>query len=354
MSLSIHRLKELLESKNFFIKRTYSESGLYMYIHLTDTNGNDMLLYIPSKYDIPVDKSLPNDFKIKEFEIDNINNDNIAIKYADDNKINDINNNYIDLDMENKLNNKELEEQLEKNYESDIIFYNIEEKNTVKDCTRQLKRLGLSVKNIKYKLGILYSTHLIIIRRDDTISCFNIKNFIPENKLINILVISDLEIFYEKLNVFQGEVIHIQDSIQNLLDRNNNLHLNRLHTFIQNKNNNLEILTTIQTKKNKNLLTINEYRKIYADLENIETNLTDAKSKIFSSPNEQFNHLSSIDNELTNIYIYKQKLSESIKNLLLKVKHLSLSIDKLLFDNQIMIDKIDKNLNMLHSLSLTL
>ena len=66
MSLSIHKLLQILDKCDLYASKYYSKDGMCVYINMVSKiNGNEYMLYVPSKYNISV-KDIKNNF-IKNF-----------------------------------------------------------------------------------------------------------------------------------------------------------------------------------------------------------------------------------------------------------------------------------------------
>ncbi len=349
MSLSITKLKELLESKGFYPKMYYTIDNLCIYIYIeSKDNLNKFLIYIPSKYDINMkNTNIENVYKIKEIEIDNINTNNIAEKYGDNINQDELIDKYNVKEMEFKLNynHNNLEEQLEKGYNKSIEFENREDINNVKDINRQIKRLGLTVKNIKYKLCIQYKNYLTIIRRDDSISNFIIKGINIE-RLNRYYVVGDLEIFYEKMETYINDINIVENNIQDILDKNQILHTNILNKFLAEKQDIINMSKNIYNKKFYYKHYINTYNLLLKDLDNIEQHVIE-KNRI---PNNIYSNSSSSSTELYTVYANKNEIIKEIASLKEKNHNITLSVDKIMFDNQILLDKIIKNFSELNKI----
>lgn len=70
MSLSIHKLLQILDKCDLYASKYYSKDGMCVYINMVSKiNGNEYMLYVPSKYNISVKDIKNNVYEIKSFDI---------------------------------------------------------------------------------------------------------------------------------------------------------------------------------------------------------------------------------------------------------------------------------------------
>ena len=173
------------------------------------------MLYIPSKYDVKMKNFKSYDLK----EINNINStSDIVLEYGYDNDNKDREDMYHDHGTHKDVN----EFNLMDNYKSEININNTRSRDNeeVKCLFRQMKRLKYSVENLSYKLCIMYKSYLCVIGRDNSISCYFIKNFNSEDNTKNILVCFDLEILFAKNIRIHNELKQVKDGIQKIINKN--------------------------------------------------------------------------------------------------------------------------------------
>lgn len=348
MPLSIVKLQSLLEKKGFISTKFFALEGLCMYVEVICGNtGIKFLLYVPSKYEIPVGHG-KGVYKVKYIELD-MGEDSVADEYANSSGLEeDYANTMINLSPDD---NEEMEEHLENNYKQIIPLKDIsdEDKTVLRSLYRQLRRLRHCVVNIKYKVGIIFKNYLTVIRRDDSIDCLYIKHF-NRRDIKKMYIVVDLETFYDKGEKMIEDINHVQDGIHRVMYRNQFVHSNIMGKMLENK----KTIDTISTKTNEKrmkyedqlqrlnrmleILNVNE-KKFLTELcelsergtANIHTDVDVAHRKIY------------LEGELAKIVSLKEKIMRTMNEVRERRENTALSIDKIMFDNTVMFDCMIKN-----------
>ena len=162
MPLSLNKLEKILGSKNLIIRKNFTVGDMAVYLEVFNpVSADSFLLYIPSKYDIPISPG-SNSYKITDLEINE--DGNIPKDYAGEPDDFDLEKQYqeIDLDLKPNLDKDDLKERMEENYNHPISLKDVSKKdmNELREIFRQLCRLKLCVQNVKYKVCIIYKFYL--------------------------------------------------------------------------------------------------------------------------------------------------------------------------------------------------
>lgn len=359
MTLSLYKLEKILSSKGMISKKIFIMNGLCVYLEVIIINNADsFMLYIPSKYEIKVDKS-DGVYKIKYIDIDE--NGTIPEDYAENPDNFDLEKQYdkINFEFTSGKNNGDIQSHLEEDYNHEVSLKDISktDKNQLREIFRQLRRLKLCVQNLKYKLCILYKYYMCCIHRDNTFNFILVKNLtgLPERKLI---VTIDLENFYKKIDEVSIHVKTIREAVYNILDKNQNKHIQNLQKILEQKNNLTVFSENINTKKDETLEYLIKLENLLLDLtetekKNIEKiieiqnhykeNTTGTGISGLHSDIERTHQISKYESELSRINLLKQELIRNIITVKSKYENLALKTDILVFDNIVMIDAILKN-----------
>jgi len=330
MSLNITKLDKFFIEQNLIPLKYFTLDRKCLYIELFCTNyAVTFLLYIPTRFQFDLENK-ENIFKLKYIDVEN-KEDNLQEQQ-------DIYENNI------LLNSKHVEENLENNYKSDIIINDTFYKNLI-SIHKQLKRLSYSVQNIKYKIGIFYKNYICVTRRDNSLNFFSIKHYSKKNKQ-KIIIIIDLETFFDDIENISSNIQIVTDSIYKILQKNQNSQINLFGEVVE--NNKYSINDTISKLYNK----INEYNILLKDLNIIfekmilkESNFLDEYENLEKNINNIDKSLkkSHLEKELNSITINKNNIVKNISQLKEKKENLLLNIDKITFDNILMLDRIVKN-----------
>jgi len=347
MPLSLPKLHDLLLSRGLIPNSYFVMEGTVFYIELFSLKSPDIFyMYIPSNYEFPAPKPGSG---TDTFELETIN-----IPYSDD-----ITNDYgqpenrIEDGIQIGNGNEPIEQYLENNYKQDINLKDLtpDELQQMKSIYRQLKRLKYSVQNIKYKLAITYKNYICGIRRDDSINFFAIKKY-PRNSGKKLVVVSDLEVFYENPEKMVEDVRRVKSSVEKIFDKNRviNSDIGQRITEKTMK----EIPLKIQKKKLDYDKLIQSLEKILSETSSTEERklkeLKEVEDSIPANLNADVSKItqrSRLEQELEKIAELK---GEIIQNLILTIEkrdNAILSVDKLMFDNNVMYDAIVKNFSKL-------
>lgn len=349
MPLSIAKLQDFLSSKGFVPNKYFTMEGSCFYIELFCLKTADIfLLYIPSKYDIQV-KSDNNVFKIKY--IDMSNSDNITDEYAGQPDNLDIENAYGNMQVQLSPDKDKMEEHLESHYRHGISLSDISKDDTtdLKGAYRQLKRLKYCVQNLKYKLAIIYKNYLCAIRRDESIDCFTAKNY-PREDCKQLMVVIDLETFYDKSEKLVEDIQVVRQSIYRVLERNQNMHGRVMEKIIENRKDIALIPQLVEVKKNKYDTMVTQLQEMLAIMSEAEKNviaelyeLNQNNSDGLQNDINRVHHKSRLEKELDKINSIRGSISKHMFVLREKRENAILSVDKIMFDNTVMFDCMVKN-----------
>lgn len=354
MSHSFTKLDLLLQSNGFIPKNIYTIDNYCVYIEISCISTTEIfLLYIPSKFNIKPDKY--NTYKLKYVDIEK--GDNIVEKYADEPDNYDIKNDYTGIDIDDIDKMDDLENNLTENYNREIMLKNLnkEDKDILKDIIRQLNRFKFCTQNIDYKLSILYKNYLCSIKRDDTIECYYINNY-PIKIERNLYVSIDLKSFYKKIKNVNEDINIVKESIYKILNQNQIKNSRILADMLENKEKLLTYSDIIFKKKEYYQQYLKELQNMLKKLNSNEEELLNQKNSIKSqvtnygikgvhSDIQNSHNIFQIDTKLTKLYELRNELIIDIIKTRSEQENIVLEVDKILFDNSIMLNEIIKNFN---------
>lgn len=353
MPLSLNKLRKILYEKGFITKKMYKISGNCNFIEIISILSGDMfMLYVPSKYKFRVNE---NCHKMKLIHLNEKDREEIANEYAESPNQDRMEDIYDEIELEtdyNKKNIDNIEELLEGKYKKPIHLkdLNIEDSYDVKCVFRQLRRLKYCVQSIRYKLVLKYKKYICVLHLDDTIECFYVKS-LPMVDQRKIIVTMDLELFYENFDNLTEEITQVKSGISKVLDKNHINHSKTLQKMLEKKDTIIQVTNQLFNKKNELRKYINHFQGLLNEM--------NASEKINKKRLDNLNYKNNSTNSNLTLSQQKRKIIEEIKknyrlkdeiiDNILKVQnqeeHISLIIDKILFDNTVMLDRIFKNLN---------
>jgi hypothetical protein len=351
--LSLNKLESLLSTKSIIINKVFIIDNLCVYIEVICTsNGNMFLLYIPSKYQIKPD-SRSDIYKISFIDdIDNV--DDIVQDYGEEPDNLEVEKKYNEVDLDIKIDSKnDIAGILEDNYKRPINLKDLrKDKKDLQNIMRQLSRLKFCTQSIKYKIGIKYKNYLSCIRKDDSIDCYIIKKFTGKN-YYKMMIIVDLETFYNNLDSINNDINTIQEGIFKVLDKNHFSHTRTFDKLLQEEKDVVKTMNEIYEKKK-------EYTSNILKLENILETINQSEKNIFQQINiaqekyskkdglhsdiEKAHVMEKYNTDLEKVINLKQEIIKTIMEIKLKKEDLFLFTDKFLFDNNVLIDTLFKNI----------
>ena len=364
MPLSINKLNKLLAGKGFIPDKYYTIEDLCVYIELVSISDADVfLMYIPSKYKFSV-KNKPNVYTLKYFDYED-EEENTADDYAGEIDEYLIENTYQEIDMgiNSEDKNPNIASYLEKNYKRAIKLKDVsdEDNKEVRDTVRQLKRLRFCVKNVKYKISIIYKHYICSINRDDSIECYSIKKY-NGSKSKKLFITTDLETFYSKIDTLILNLTTVRKGLCHILDKNQFSHKKTLQLLLDTKNSIMGFSDRAYSKKL-------EYDKYYNEaidmLENIKQSEKNKLSLLYelnekykdspfnkglSNDIDKTHQMSILENEISDIQKIKEEIVRTAFDFKTKKENTMLTSDKIMFDNNVMIECVIRNFSKLEKI----
>lgn len=360
MPLSLSKIEDLLASKGFIPRKFFTLDDYCIYIEaLSVSNGSSFMLYISSRYELKVtDREHIYRLKFMEMNPDEtvISNyasepDNVDIeKYYNDN----------DIELTTEKFTDDLEKKLKDNYNRPLLLKDLskEDNKNLKDIFRQMQRFMFCVQNVKYKLSIYYKNYLCSITKDDELDCFMIYDF-PKSENQQLLIYVDLKTFYAKLESVTDDIVIMKDGIHRLLDQNQLKHSKLLSEMLEQRIAILQVSDIVSKKKGELHIFIKEFEECLKKINNSEKELLDKVQEIKTTYTdmssvkgihydiEKSHMLAHYDKEIKNVSKIKQEIIDNIIDLRSKYENITLKMDRILFDNSVMINEISKNFSKL-------
>lgn len=352
--LSLKKLEKLLATRNFVPSKFFSIDGICVYIEFISTvSPNSFYLYIPSKYEFSVGNKFPV-YELKFLDIED-EDKHVAHEYTEQPNTNELGKAYTEVNT-NTIT-EEMEDHLLNNYKSNI---NIDMKKVdtqnIKDMVRQIKRLKFSIENTRYKIMLFYKNHMCSIRRDNDMEFFNAKNYPSVNEM-RFFVTGDLELIYEKLDTLNNDISVIKHGIHGVLERTQIKHGVSLDRLMNNKkdiNSYISMIMTRQAKYNDQIIRLEKMLKIINDkIAVINKHLALTKGRKTTSLDldmQRTNEAGKLYEDLQKLNTIRQNILDTMSEVNTRKENISLTLDKIMFDNQIMLHQIMENFEKLHYL----
>ena len=366
MTLSIDKLISLLEKKGFIIRKYYIQDGYCRFIEILSISTIDRyIISISDKYQfVPRTSDAALVYKIKSIPI--IKSDNISEKYAGRLEENKIAENYDEIELKSQypyeIENCEdvnMEVNLTNQYKRPIILKDVAETDNgiLQDIFRQLKRLLYCVKFLKYRFCIIYKSYIAVLHQDETIECFRIKKF-QEVDQRDLYITIDLEVFYENSRVLQDDLDQLQNGIRSILDKNQEVQVKHLENMIEKQYQIIKIINKINQQKLMYRQDLEKFKALFLKVDDninlIINKINSLNQNIQITNNEKqaalIKEKTLVYRKLTELYSKKEVIATAIIDIRKSEHSIALNTDRLLFDNNVMLDKIFKNLINLNDL----
>lgn len=358
MPLSTDKLDKLLSLKGFVTNKYFVIDNNIVYMEIVSISTADaFLLYIPSKYNFPLKKA-NNVYKLKYIDVDDTTT-NTADDYAGKPDEYDVENKYqeIDINASPSVKDRNIASHLEESYKRVITLKDIstDDQQELGDLVRQLKRFRFCVQNVKYKIAIIYKNYLCCIKRDDSVECFSIKKFRGKDSK-SLYITADLELLYEKMDSLLMNMSTIKKGLYHILDKNHFTHTKTLEKLLIEKNDVMTMSDNAYSKKieyethlkdaNDMLKTINKSERSLLNKIR-EANGSSSAGGSLNNDIERSHVLAKLNTDLDEVQRTKNDIIKTIFELKAKRENAMLNVDKIMFDNTVMIDCVLRNFSKL-------
>ena len=353
MSHSFTKLDLMLQSRDLYIQNIYSMNGYCVFIEVFSTTTSDVfLIYIPSQFNIPVEKYTS--YELKYIDVDT--SQDIVGNYAQEPSVNELKSDYFGIELDTVEVGDDIESNLVDNYGREIKLKDInqDDKMTIKDILRQLKRFKLCTQNICYKMSILFKNYLCSIKRDDTIECCYILKFPPKTER-NLMITVDLKSLYKKTDTLCEDMCMVRESLYTILNQNQDKHTRLIEKILSHQEMIRTYTEIVYTRKQELSNYISKLQGMIEKLDNEEIALVDQLDQIKKRERSDVKNIHvDMDNtravhavnvKLDKLLGLKKEVIEDICKSKVERDNLYICIDKNLFDNSIMLNEINKNFN---------
>jgi len=368
MPLSIDRLNQLLEKKGFTCRHYYVVDGHCKFIEILSINTIDSyLLHIPDKYKFEPrtsDRHLVS--KIKPIQI--INPNNMEQKYTGGIDNLQITESYDEIELKSQYPHQmkefediDMEANLTAQYRRPIILKDVaDDDNTTLQCIfRQLTRLRFCVQFLKYKFSILFRDYLVTLNSKSTIECFRIKHNYNSSDERHLYITIDLEVFYENAKILLEDLDQLQNGVRAILDKNQQVQTKHLEVMLTKQQDLIKTLDSFTENKQQIRYELQRFKELFNTVDESINDLVHQVNELNNlipqntgvKQDKLIKQKHSIYIRLTQLYGKKEEIAKSIIYYRKNEHHISLNIDRILFDNNIMLDKIFKNLHQLYKLN---
>ncbi len=350
MSLSVDKFQKLLTSYSMIPLRYYTKDDCMKLVEVMCLeNGELFMVYIPSDYDF---KMSPGEeaYSLKQIEFDS--DGKLPSKYAA--KLNDMEMSEmydkVDLLTESKMMDKsiDVEKQLIDQYRQKFVVPSSEEaaSEKVRDLLNQLERLSKCVESNSYSLSVI--TNSLAVVDADHMYMIRGKEFREDRAYI---VTIDLELLFQNIGYVCNDVTEINKAIQRILTKNHASHMTRIDTCIDGMARSRDVMNETIDKVERYNSYLERFKIFLKKMKErdseIRSNLKDLSSRSGGISGELgvLKEREKLEKELEWLGNTRTKIYEKIVQLQKKSRNLSLTLDKMLFENLLLMVTIQRNLN---------
>lgn len=344
MPLSIDNFEQMIQKGGFVVKKFYRIKHICVFVEITSVKStNTFLVSIPSKYVFNIG-SEKNVYKIKPILMEETSSDikdyvkelSSVQNFAQTPSEMDIENEYKEIDIPSldKINEKGVVQLLE-SYNNPIHIDIIKREDTsiVKHLVRQLRRLQYLVKDIPYTLSIFQGNYLGVLETNKRITCFAVKDHYNQ-KGRRLMVVTNFERFLSKMEDIDYNVSCIINGVVRVLNTTFKRNSKKLTILLEQKTNTLNHINKFYNQQVGYTEQINSYKSML-------TTLTEKEQNIDSNSNKMDQLLKSA--QLQHIDGLKDDIIKNVLTLSDKRDNIMLLIDRVLFENSIMMNSILEN-----------
>ena len=354
--LSFGKLEKLLANNALLIKRVFGVKDMAVYIEILSlASASTFLIYIPSKYDIKAPRGI-DFYEMHVLEIEDL--DSIADDYGQPRDNIDLEMAYEEVDLENRKSGGDFVKHLEESYKRPVQLRDITLADTkeLKEICRQTNRIKFCVNNLKYKLAILYKTFISVVRRDDSVRCYFIEG-LRKLAVRQLFVVVDLETLFSKSESIVSDVQSVITGVHRVLEKNQISHGKIMRAMLDARDEAAGLADNIYYKKASYTEYIKQFETILEQLTERERNLYEQLCALRDGSGGNGSgrvgmtqdiitsrQTGKIEEEMSSIEAMKKDAMKNISKLSAKRDDVGLYIDKLMFDNSVMMDAIKRNI----------
>jgi hypothetical protein len=337
MSLDIKKFKKILQKNEITIINYYRLDGKCALIKAFLNNICEFLLiYVSTKIRFEIEGD--NVYDITELD-DSSDNDNLD-DYSNNSKLP----NMEKIDEEKSLSKYN---ELTKKYKINISLEDSDEPAPRK-MKRQITRLKIPFSSLQYDIAI-HNNKYIGASFGDSISIYNIKNYNSKNSR-QIMYLSNITDLIENIEEVNDNIQIIKTQFYDILK---NVSSSNFNSFSSENKKYQDVSQNILLKKNDYLNSIDEYKKLYQTIKQKEDILISNYQKMVKT--EDSLKRSSLEQkyqkEMNELFYTKNDIVKKGVLLISKYHKIILITEEVSFDNSIMIERVNKNYELLKEIS---
>ncbi len=336
-SLDIKKFKKILQKYDITILEYYCiDKKCALIKAFINPLCEFLLIYIPTK--IRFEISGQNVFDATELEEDKSDPDD----YSNTSKVPNIGS----IDEEKSVSKYQ---ELTKKYKTNISLENSDEP-VQRKINRQLSRLKLPFSKLQYDIAI-QNTKYIGVSFGDSNSIFLIKNYSKlKTPIYNIMYVINVNDLIDKLEDLVQDIDTIKTQFYSIIKNVSNSNFNSISQENKSYDN---IFLGIISKKDDYQKSIAEYKELYNKIKEREDSIIENYQNMIKSSTDNIKKVSlenKFQKEMNDLFFSKNDIIKKGTILVSKYQKNLLILEEVSFDNSIMIERINKNFNLLKDL----
>lgn len=367
MPLSYDKINSLFNSKGFIVLKKFIRHDICYFLEVISVKrGETFIVSISSKHKLAIPKDSYEVYKLKNIDI--AREEEVRERYTESPDPLDLEKSYSEVEISQNFSLEDQPNNLEKkmlgSYDRKIDIKNIErrEEKNGKEIFQQLKRLKFCIKNLPYKLAIIYLSYLCVVSDyDNVIDSYHISHFNSFSKR-KLYITIDLDMMIQKLDpvnkthsdadIILDDIQQISQGINKVLEKNSYEHTSKLNEILESKDKFYDYCVSIETKRKKYSDLISSFEKLLSRAITTQDKIL-KKRRVEDNGTGYYMDVGGIgeklktEKEYDHINKSKNEILEKLLSIRDKNCDLTLSVDKILFDNILMLNTILDNLSTL-------
>lgn len=337
MSLDIKKISKLFQENDIIICDYFCYDSKCMFIKCYMVKLSEfLLLYVPTKYRFNPSKDINNTNNI--YNIDEINDKTENDDYSKTSKIPEM-----DRIDEDKSVSKYQE--LSKKYKN-VLISDENDEPIIRKIKRQIERLKLPFSSLLYNIAIIHNKYLAV-SFDDSISIYEIKKNL---NIRSIMYFANFKNIIDKIEEINEEIENIKNQFHNIVKKISISNLNELSNIsklsleLQNYS---KLEQEINNYFSEFYTSSKQFLSVYTVTKEKEEELIkDYQSKIKDSLNK-LSLESKTQSNLNELFDTKNQILKNSISITNKFNKFLLVLEETSFDNSIMLQRVNRNFEVL-------
>lgn len=355
-ALSIDKMNYFATNNGYEIHKIFVKDSQCFLIEMMSIHTIEyILVYIPDKYKFNLPPDTPV-YPVRELSMNQTKNDDIRDYTHISESL--IESSYSDmktiLDLPSNRHKISMSQHLDESYKKGVIVDDIKGNDNIitQDIGRQLRRLKYCIRGMSHKLAIMNAPYFGVLNNQDEISlyeCDILKRGTGHQKMY---IVIDFKMFYDKINNLEQECTQIFKGIYAVLNNNQNQHTRNIKTIMDRRDTIFDQSDYLQNCQREFSKYTEQYLELLEELYSYEKSkeheLNEVKRNISESSHihhdmKRTHQKQKLEKELRSMAVTRRELIKTIQTVKVKNENLTISIDNILFDNIVMLDKIFRN-----------